>query len=77
VVGLDTFSGYPKSTSHEYDGVKREKFLKASNYEGGSPEAIMAIAREVGLESRVEIIKGDAGTTMEQYVKKIPVSVWH
>jgi Macrocin-O-methyltransferase (TylF) len=72
VVGFDTFAGYPKSTSHEYDRVKGEEFLKASNYEGGSPEAIMAIAREVGLESRVEIIKGDAGTTMEQYVQKNP-----
>jgi len=72
VVGFDTFAGYPKSTSHEYDRVKGEEFLKASNYEGGSPEAIMAIAREVGLENRVEIIKGDAGTTMEQYVQKNP-----
>jgi hypothetical protein len=72
VVGFDTFAGYPKSTSHEYDRVKGAEFLKASNYEGASPEAIMAIAREVGLESRVEIIKGDAGTTMEQYVQKNP-----
>jgi hypothetical protein len=72
VVGFDTFSGYPESTRHEYDRIKGGEFLKASNYLGGSPEAIMATAREVGLESRVEIIKGDAGTTMEQYVDKNP-----
>jgi len=72
VVGFDTFSGYPESTSHEYDRVKGEEFLKVSNYEGGSPEAIMTVAREVGLENRLEIVRGDAATTMEQYVQKNP-----
>jgi hypothetical protein len=72
VVGFDTFSGYPKSTSHAYDRTKGKEFLRSSNYKTVSPEEIMTIAREVGLENRIELIKGDAGRTMKDYVRDNP-----
>jgi hypothetical protein len=72
VVGFDTFAGYPKTTSHEYDRTKGKEFLKNSNYKAVSPTDIMSIARKAGLENRVELIKGDAGRTMRNYVKANP-----
>jgi len=72
VVGFDTFAGYPDSLGKDYDKKTGEGFIAQANYTPVTPEHIMGVARGVGLEKRVELVKGDASVTMGGYVKKNP-----
>ncbi len=72
VVGFDTFSGYPETTSCEHDKQTGEMFIRDSNYTGVSPKEIMEIATLLGLDHRIELVEGDATVTIHDYVKKNP-----
>jgi len=72
VIGFDTFRGYPETTKYDYDKKAGEKFLKDSEYDGVSPRQIMKIAESLGLDHRIELIKGDATKTIKKYVESNP-----
>jgi len=60
VIGFDTFEGYPESTTKQYDRSSGARFIEMSNYQPTSPESILDIASSLGLENRIELVKGDA-----------------
>jgi cephalosporin hydroxylase len=72
VVGFDTFSGYPDSINGEHDRKAIDSFLEKSQYDPVSPENIMEHAASLELESRIQLIKGDATEAIKNYVKKHP-----
>lgn len=72
VVGFDTFEGYPESLQREYDKKTGEGFIQQANYSAVGVEHIMGLAKEIGLEKRVELVKGDASITTREYPSKNP-----
>lgn len=72
VIGFDTFEGFPESTSKIYDKDSGKQFIETSNYQPVSPDSIMDSASKLGLEHRIELIKGDACVTIKHYVKERP-----
>ena len=72
VIGFDTFQGFPVSTSKPYDRASGEQFIRTSNYQPVSPESILDIASSLGLAHKIELVKGDACVTIEQYVRERP-----
>jgi cephalosporin hydroxylase len=70
VIGFDTFEGYPKTMRYQQDIGSSSDLVKACNYQGKSPEDIMIIAKSLGLEKRLELIKGDAAITIQDYVRE-------
>lgn len=72
VVGFDTFEGYPDSLAKDYDKKTGAGFVAQASYTGVSPEHILGLAKQAGLEKRVELVKGDASKTIKGYVDKNP-----
>lgn len=74
VIGFDTFEGYTGQTSKQHDHVTAEAFSKEQikDMEAISVETIRQIAREQSLEHRIELVKGDASQTVEEYVEVHP-----
>jgi hypothetical protein len=72
VIGFDTFEGYPEETRHDYEVDIAEDFLVDASYSPVSPEEIMEIAETNALAHRVELVKGDATHTIEEYARENP-----
>jgi hypothetical protein len=74
VIGFDTFEGYPEDTSRAHDRKTAKAFSKAQIADADlvSTETIMAIAEEQGLAQRIELVKGDAADTVQQYTQNHP-----
>lgn len=72
VVGFDTFEGYPETTKHEYDKKAGEQFIQSAMYTEVSPDEIMEIAKQLHIDHRVELVKGDASITIKDYVESNP-----
>lgn len=70
VIGFDTFEGYPNSMKGDQDKKTSDSFLKAAQYNGASPEQIMAAAASLGLDHRIELVKGDATVAIKEYIQK-------
>ncbi len=75
VIGFDTFEGYPeKSASRAGDKQTARAFTKEqiASVDLVSNATIMQAAEEQGLANRIELVKGDAVTTVSNYVKERP-----
>jgi len=72
VVGFDTFEGYPETTKHEYDKKAGVQFILSARYTEVPPDEIMEIAKQLHLDHRVEVVKGDATITIKDYVESNP-----
>ncbi len=72
VIGFDTFEGFPELTSSPNDRLSSTQFVAESNYQPVSPESILDIALSLGLAQRIELVRGDACVTVEQFVKERP-----
>lgn len=74
VVGFDTFAGYPETAIKAHDRQTAKEFRSAQIQEDEqvSAKTILNIAKEQGLEHRVELVQGDASTTVVDYVKGNP-----
>lgn len=74
VVGFDTFAGYPETATHAHDRKTAKEFrsMQIQKDEQVSTETILNIAKEQGLDHRVELVQGDAVTTVVDYVKDNP-----
>jgi hypothetical protein len=74
VIGFDTFESYPQNTSKDYDRKTAAEFTKVqvADKDLVSVETIMDVARQQGLAERIELVKGDASTTVEKYVNDNP-----
>lgn len=70
VIGFDTFEGYPDSMKGQQDIDSSEAFMKEAQYSGISAGKIMEVARELGLDHRIELVKGDATKTIKEYVEE-------
>ena len=70
VIGFDTFEGYPDAVKSEQDKKAGRSFIRKTGYEPASPERIMETAAALGLEHRIELVKGDASATIRDYVRK-------
>ncbi|MCP5104413.1 MAG: hypothetical protein GY950_13580, partial [bacterium] len=70
VIGFDTFEGYPDTMKGEQDIKAGEAFIKKTNYSGSSPEGLMETAKSLGLNHRIELVKGDATITIKKYAMK-------
>jgi len=65
VVGFDTFGEFPGDT--ETDRRFAQEMCAEACYEGIDPERLMEAARESGVAHRVELVRGDATTTVAGY----------
>ncbi|HLP44880.1 MAG TPA: TylF/MycF/NovP-related O-methyltransferase, partial [Candidatus Kapabacteria bacterium] len=54
----------------DQDKKTSDSFLKAAQYNGASPEQIMAAAASLGLDHRIELVKGDATVAIKDYIQK-------
>jgi hypothetical protein len=74
VIGFDTFEGYPEDTNKSHDQKTAKDFKKIQIQDGSQVaiETILEIAKQQGLEHRIELVKGKAQDTMPEYVKKYP-----
>jgi predicted O-methyltransferase YrrM len=54
----------------EQDKKTSDSFLKEAQYKGASPEQIMAAATDLGLEHRIELVKGDATVAIKAYIQR-------
>lgn len=75
VVGFDTFEeGYPipENRRYETDKYSIEKFIEESSYTPVSRNSIMKVAESLGLDKRIELIKGDVAYTIKEYVESNP-----
>jgi hypothetical protein len=75
IVGFDTFEGYPADTAtYEHDQATGRAFkeIQVTDAEDVSMRQIMEAAEDLGLAGIVELVKGDATVTIEQYVKDNP-----
>lgn len=70
VIGFDTFEGYPDTMKGKQDIDSSEAFMKEADYSGISAAKIMEIARELGLDHRIELVRGDATNTIKEYVEE-------
>lgn len=70
VIGFDTFEGYPDTMKGKQDKETSDAFIQETQYNPISPEGIMAVARSLGLEHRIELVRGDAAATIKEYVWK-------
>lgn len=74
VVGFDTFAGYPETGANAHDRQTAKEFrsIQIQENEQVSAENILEIAKAQGLEHRVELVRGDATTTVADYIKGNP-----
>jgi hypothetical protein len=74
VVGFDTFEGYPTNSARDYDNQTAKEFTQTqiSSLDLVSEKAIMEIAAAQGLAHRIELVKGDARQTTENYAMANP-----
>lgn len=72
VVGFDTFEGYPGTMTGSQDIKSSESFIEETQYNKITPEGIMKIAESLGLDHRIELVKGDATVTIKDYIKRNP-----
>ncbi|MCP4213033.1 MAG: dTDP-6-deoxy-L-hexose 3-O-methyltransferase [bacterium] len=72
VIGFDTFEGYPETMKGEQDKKTSQDFISVTEYKGCTPDEIMGKAAKLGLEHRIELVKGDAVKTIKGYVEKNP-----
>lgn len=74
VVGFDTFAGYPDSVTYEHDVQTGRRLGEAQGMDtdSTSPDDILKIAEVQDLSHRIELVKGDATSTIQQYVKDNP-----
>ncbi len=72
VVGFDTFVGYPGTMKGKRDKEASASFMAKTQGSMGSVEEIMKHAVSLGLEKRIELVKGDAVETIPRYRKKNP-----
>jgi len=72
VIGFDTFEGYPETMKGKQDKRTSDAFIKTTRYTGALPEEIMKTAASLGLDRWIELVKGDATKTINEYVQKNP-----
>lgn len=74
VVGFDTFEGYPGGSGkrHDQNIAKSFRQVQIQEEQGVSANTIMEIAVAQGLEHRVELVKGNALTSVKTYVEENP-----
>lgn len=74
VVGFDTFAGYPESgvKVHDRETAKDFRAVQIQEADQVTAETILKVARDQGLEHRVELVQGDAANTVSNYVKNNP-----
>jgi predicted O-methyltransferase YrrM len=54
----------------DQDKETSDDFIKKTKYNLISPEGIMEVAKSLGLDHRIELVKGDAVHTIKEYVEK-------
>lgn len=74
VIGFDTFEGYPEDTSQAHDRQTGKEFQAVQVKEDSSiaVDTIMGVAEEQGLAHRIELVKGDATTSIQNYADENP-----
>lgn len=68
VVGFDTFEGVPETVKSEQDHQYSESFKDYADI----PEIVIQQAKALGIDKRIEIVKGDALKTIPEYLQKNP-----
>jgi hypothetical protein len=71
VVGFDTFGVFADNLL-DYEKKSAAIFVAEANFEGTTPEDLMGIAHQVGLERRLELVVGDIVETAPKYVADNP-----
>lgn len=69
VIGFDTFAGYPESMKGKQDKKTSTAFVETTQHTGVPPEEILKTALSLGLDRRIELVKGDATHTIKDYVQ--------
>ncbi len=71
IIGFDVFGKFPKS---KYVDDKKDirKFVKEAGNESISKPQLLKILKNKGLETNVDLVKGDITKTVPKYLKKHP-----
>jgi hypothetical protein len=72
VIGFDTFNGFPAATltySHDRESTQRIHQLD-STLTQTTPDDILTLATRQGVRERIELVEGDATTTISRYVRQ-------
>lgn len=73
VVGFDTFQGYPSELTAPHDRRTAERLMsKQGRYQNITSDSLSDLMGLLGLSRRTELIVGDAGVTIEEYVRQNP-----
>lgn len=73
VVGFDTFEGFPHIVRHEHDRRSATLVNEQNRDRWQLPaEEVVRIAKLLEVEHRVELVQGDATSTIEDYVRANP-----
>lgn len=71
IVGFDTFDKFPEAT-HENDRKHRDSFIKEAGNLSISEHQLYESLKRRGLDTNVELIKGDICKTCPKYVEEHP-----
>lgn len=72
VVGFDTFAGYPDDTRLESDRRSSRRFSEVAGYDLPGRDSLLASMEPLGLGDRVELVAGDARSTVRDYAARTP-----
>lgn len=71
VIGFDTFEGYPDAL-RPAEQATAARFESEAKFDAVSEQQIQAMAAELGLARRLELVKGNAVDSVKAYVKANP-----
>jgi hypothetical protein len=72
IVGFDTFAGYPDDTHKESDRRSSRRFSEVAGYDLPGLDSLLASIELLGLGGRVDLVPGDARSTIQDYVVRTP-----
>ena len=73
VVGFDTFNGFGKNLARDYDRNSAERLVDHSGqFLPRTMQEVVETAESLSLRHRIELVAGDASTTIPEYVRKNP-----
>lgn len=72
IIGFDTFGGYPSGPEGAAETEAARRFSEAAGYDLPSMDALIATAEALGLSDRIELVPGEARSSVEAYVRDNP-----
>jgi hypothetical protein len=72
IIGFDTFTGYPFGENVGPEAMTAQRFSDVAGYDIPSMDSLIATAEVLGLRDRIELVPGDARSSVKAYVRDNP-----